>query len=146
MLGLLAAPRLAALTLAQRDGVVPVEVALGVLGAGAGAVSHQAVAGVAAEAHGAAGMRTRLAEEQPVGWRLREAAVGGWGEGQNSTNQALDGPTSKQTPSRSRELHCAHHTLRLDKTQRTCDGEIQSQRGKERTATTRVSLGSRNKD
>lgn len=78
--------------MAQRDGVVPVEVALGVLGAGAGAVSHQAVAGVAAEAHGAAGMQTRLAEEQPVGWRLREAAVRGWGEGQTAQIRRWMGP------------------------------------------------------
>lgn len=73
---------LSALTLAQRDCFVPVEVALGVLGAGGGAVANEAIACVTSEANCAARVQTRLAENQPVGWRLREATVRSWREGQ----------------------------------------------------------------
>lgn len=79
-----------ALTLAQGDGFPPVEVALGVLAAGGGAVSHQAVAGVTAEAHGAAGAQPRMAQDHPVSWRLGEAAVGSWERGQEKGNQSQD--------------------------------------------------------
>ena len=67
------------------------EVALWVLGAGGGAVPDETVARVTAEADRAAGVQTRLAENQPVGWRLWEATVRSWGEGQRKTNQSLDG-------------------------------------------------------
>lgn len=77
-----------ALTLAQGDGFPPVEVSLGVLGAGAAAVSHQAVAGVAAEAHGAAGAQPGVAQDHPVGRRLGEAAVGSWKGEQEKAKQA----------------------------------------------------------
>lgn len=73
---------LSALTLAQRDCFVPVEVALGVLGAGGGAVADETITCVTSEANRAAGVQTRLAENQPVGWRLREATVRSWREGQ----------------------------------------------------------------
>lgn len=73
---------LSALTLAQRDCFIPVKVALGVLGAGGGAVADETITCVTSEANRAAGVQTRLAENQPVGWRLREATVRSWREGQ----------------------------------------------------------------
>lgn len=98
------------------------EVALRVLGAGGGAVANETVARVAAKADRAARVQTRLAEDQPVGWRLREATVRSWGEGQKKINQSLDGQYQDKLPSRSPELHRAYHHLRLYKRQRTCEG------------------------
>lgn len=111
----LARIRLPALTLAEGDGFVPVEVALRVLGAGGGAVANQTVARVAAKADRAAGVQTRLAEDQPVGRRLREATVRSWREGQEAINQSLGGQYQDKSPSRSQELHRACHNLRLYK-------------------------------
>ena len=74
------------------------EVALRVLGAGGGAVADETVACVTAEADRAARVQTRLAENQPVGWRLWEATVRSWREGQKKINQSLDGQYSRQIP------------------------------------------------
>lgn len=109
--------RLPPLTLAQGDRFVPVEVALRVLGAGGGAVANETVACVTAKADRAARVQTRLAENQPVGWRLREATVRSWREGQKKINQSLDGQYQDKFPSCSQELHHAYHNLRLYKNQ-----------------------------
>lgn len=61
------------------------------LGAGGGAVANETVACVTAKADCAARVQTCLAENQPVGWRLREATVRSWREGQKKINQSLNG-------------------------------------------------------
>ena len=91
------------------------EVALRVLGAGGGAVANETVAGVTAKADRAARVQTRLAENQPVGWRLREAAVRSWREGQRKRNKSPGGLDQGKFPSRSQELHCVYHNPRLNK-------------------------------
>lgn len=79
------------------------EVALRVLGAGGGAVANETVARVTAKADRAARVQTCLAENQPVGWRLRDATVRSCREGQKKVNQSLDGQYQDNFPSCSPE-------------------------------------------
>lgn len=65
------------LTLAEGDGFTPQVVALGVPGANGHALSHQAVASVAAKVDGASGLSAGLAQDEAVEWSPRQAAVRG---------------------------------------------------------------------
>lgn len=66
------------LTLTERNGLAPQIVALGVPGTNGHAVSHQAVAGVAAEVDGASGLGAGLAQKEAMEWSPGQAAVGSW--------------------------------------------------------------------
>lgn len=64
------------LTLTERNGFTPQVVALGVPGTNGHAVSHQAVAGVAAKVDGASGLGAGLAQKKAMEWSPGQAAVG----------------------------------------------------------------------
>lgn len=114
--------QLLALTLAQRDRFVPVEVALWVLGAGGSAVTHEPVAAVTAKANRGAGLQPRLAEDQPMGWRLREAAVRSCKKGKGRyINHCMGCSTTNPFPVLGNHVavlaSAAYHNLRLYKKQ-----------------------------
>lgn len=66
------------LTLTERNGLAPQVVALGVPGTNGHAVSHQAVAGVAAKVDGASGLGAGLAQKEAMERSPGQAAVGSW--------------------------------------------------------------------
>lgn len=66
------------LTLTERNGLTPQVVALGVPGTNGHAVSHQAVAGVAAKVDRTSGLGAGLAQKEAVEWSPGQAAVGSW--------------------------------------------------------------------
>lgn len=68
----------ALLTLTERNGLAPQVVALGVPGTNGHAVSHQAVAGIAAKVDRASGLGAGLAQKESVEWSPGQAAVGSW--------------------------------------------------------------------
>lgn len=64
------------LTLTERDGLTPQEVALGVPGTNGHAVSHQPVSGIAAKVDGASRLGAGLAQKEAMEWSPGQAAVG----------------------------------------------------------------------
>lgn len=64
------------LTLTERNGLTPQVVALGVPGTNGHAVSHQAVAGIAAKVDGASGLGAGLAQKEAMEGSPGQAAVG----------------------------------------------------------------------
>lgn len=66
------------LTLTERDGLTPQEVALGVPGTNGHAVSHQPVSGIAAKVNGASRLGAGLAQKEAMQWSPGQAAVGSW--------------------------------------------------------------------
>ena len=64
------------LTLTERNGLAPQVVALGMPCTNGHALSHQAVASIAAEVDGASGLGAGLAQKEAVEWSPGQAAVG----------------------------------------------------------------------